>query len=146
VETALLNIHGVSFGTAQALTSTAQGQGRSNLYAAPFDALAYNGMQVNGSMDINQVFGTTVVPVPGGFTQVYVADGIQAANTGAGPGRFSVQQVASVFPGYVNELKITTTTAQLNIGTDSSVLQMPIEGYRFQRAMWGTVSAVPVTI
>ena len=36
------------------LTETREEAARSNIYAAPFDALAYNGMQINGSMEVSQ--------------------------------------------------------------------------------------------
>jgi hypothetical protein len=134
----------LSFSTAQVRSDTEKATGRGNVYAAPFDALAYNGMQVNGSCDVSQESGTASVVVPSGFTQLYVMDGFQSARTGTGA--WSIQQVASVFPGYNNELKLTVTTAQPTIGTDSGVIQNIIEGYRFQRAMWGTASAVPVTV
>ena len=38
----------------QTLTETQKTQARSNIYAAPFDAMAYNGMQINGSMEVSQ--------------------------------------------------------------------------------------------
>jgi hypothetical protein len=44
----------VLYDTAQTLTAPQQQQARQNIYAAPFDALAYNGLQINGAMDISQ--------------------------------------------------------------------------------------------
>src|SRR6185369_7291677 len=44
----------VRFDAAQALTAPQQQQSRQNIYAAPLDALAFSGMQVNGAMDICQ--------------------------------------------------------------------------------------------
>src|SRR4029079_18721192 len=47
------------------------------LYAAPFDALAYNGMQINGGMDVSQELGLASFVLATGFTK-YVVDGWQA--------------------------------------------------------------------
>jgi hypothetical protein len=117
--------------------------GSKNTYAAPFDALAYNGMQVNGSCDVVQETGTSAIAFAAGtIIGRYVADCIQVTKTGSSA--FSVQQVASVFPGYNSELKATITTAATS--SDEMDFNWLIEGYRFQRAMWGTSSAVPVTI
>ena len=38
---------------------------RAQLYAAPFDALAYNGMQINGGMEVSQENGTSSVTLTG---------------------------------------------------------------------------------
>src|SRR5262245_22851732 len=55
----------VHYDLVQALTSAQQAQARSNIYAAPFDALAYNGMQINGGMEVSQENGATAVTVAG---------------------------------------------------------------------------------
>src|SRR6188768_1506596 len=51
----------VRYDTAQNLTEAQDAQARSNVYAAPFDALSYNGMQINGSMEVSQEVGTATV-------------------------------------------------------------------------------------
>jgi hypothetical protein len=40
--------------SAQSLTAAQQQQARQNIYAAPFDAMAYGGLQINGGMEVNQ--------------------------------------------------------------------------------------------
>jgi hypothetical protein len=57
----------------------------------------------------------------------------------------SIQQAASVFPGYGRELKITVTTGAA-IGANVIDLITKIEGYRSARLAWGTANAQPLTI
>ena len=54
----------------QTLTPTQQTQARKNIYAAPFDAMAYNGMQINGSMEVSQERGTTATSASTPSTRV----------------------------------------------------------------------------
>ena len=49
----------VSVDVAQSFTEAEKKTARSNIYAAPFDALAYNGMQINGSMEVSQETGNS---------------------------------------------------------------------------------------
>lgn len=142
--TAATNLKAVSYGGAQALTSTERVTARSNIYAAPFDALAYNGMQVNGSMEVSQENGTSAIAVATGTVNKYLIDGWSISKSGTSVGNF--QQVASVFPGYNNALKYTCTTAQPSIPSDYGVIRNLIEGYRAAKAGWGTAAAQPITI
>ena len=41
----------------QSLTAPQQQQARQNIYAAPFDAMAYSGLQINGGMEVSQERG-----------------------------------------------------------------------------------------
>ena len=52
---------------AQSFTAAQQTQARSNIYAAPFDAMAYSGMQINGSMEVSQELGTSGTSTNGAF-------------------------------------------------------------------------------
>ena len=47
----------VRYDTAQSLSATQQTQARINIYAAPYDAMAYSGMQINGGMEVSQENG-----------------------------------------------------------------------------------------
>ena len=47
----------VRYDASQGLTAAQQLQGRQNIYAAPFDAMAYSGMQINGGMEVSQENG-----------------------------------------------------------------------------------------
>ena len=118
-----------------------QTQFRENIYAAPFDALAYNGMQINGSCDVDQVnAGASVAGVNG-----YAIDGWQV--TKGGTMVLSSQQVTDAPPGLSNSLKVSVTTAEASIASgDYSLVYLPIEGYRVARLAFGTSSAQPVTL
>jgi len=49
---------------------------RKSIYAAPLDAMAYNGMQINGSMDVSQELGAgNLTSVAGVTFSKYILDG-----------------------------------------------------------------------
>jgi hypothetical protein len=127
---------------AQTIAAAQQTQARQNVYAAPFDALAYNGIQVNGSMDVSQQHGTTAVTT----ANTYVIDGWECS-FGATIIALSAAQVADAPPGYKNSLKITVTTAKATLAAgDYAALSTPIEDVRMTRLAFGTASAQPVSI
>jgi hypothetical protein len=108
------------------------------LPAAPFDALAYNGMQVNGSMDVSQANATNAVIGSG-----YVLDGWAVQGTVA----TSSAQIADAPPGYNNSIKVSVTTAIPALATtDYCMIVGPIEGCRCSRLAFGTASAQSVSI
>jgi hypothetical protein len=133
----------VRYDASQSLTAAQQQQARQNIYAAPFDALAYSGLQINGSFEVSQEKGaaaTTTGPA-------YVVDGWQIYF--AGTMAVSAAQFASAgaFPGFRNYLMVTTTTAQASLGAgDVTYLFQRIEGYRIARLGWGAAGAQPITI
>ena len=146
-----IDVGAVRFDSAQTLTSDSgvtkgqRSQARSNIGAAPFDALAYTGMQFNGSMDVDQPnAGASIVVPTGTVLHQNFMDGWWTLKTGTNA--FSVQQATSVFPGYSKELKMTVTTAQSTIGTDVADIRHTIEGYRISRLGWGTAAAQPLTV
>jgi hypothetical protein len=109
-------------------------------YAAPLDAMAYSGMQINGSMEVSQENGTTSRSTSGN-----VVDG--AAFFLAGTMVVSAAQVGDAPPGLTNSIKLTVTTAQAVLGAnDSTQIYMPIEGYRISRLAFGTANAQPISI
>jgi len=110
-----------------------------NAAAALLDALAYNGMQVNGSMDVSQVNGTTVV------ASGYVVDGFTLEISGSQV--VSAAQVADAPPGYSNSIKVTVSTANASPGAGDLVdIHTSIEGYRVSRLAFGGASAQSVSI
>ena len=113
--------------------------------AAPFDAMAYSGMQVNGSFDVNQERGVGV-SIPGAG---YVSDGNWWV-TVAGPSVIAakVNTHKTYFGGGLPQfLSIAVTTAEPSIAAGSrAAVQQNIEGYRIARLAWGTVNAQPMTI
>jgi hypothetical protein len=127
---------------AQSFIASQQTQARSNIYAAPLDAMAYSGMQVNGSMEVSQESGTSLIAI----NSLYVVDGnwvVSVNGTMAG----NRQQVADAPPGYANSVKLTITTAQASLtGTERTHLYCAIEACRASRLQFGTANAQPITI
>ena len=130
--------------TAQSLTAAQQLQARTNIYAAPFDAMAYNGLQVNGSMEVSQQFGTAGTVVSG----AYPVDGWKFGFVAAGAVIGAVQGAsATKFPGFPNYLYGNVATAKSSLAAgDYAILYAPIEGYRIAKLAWGSANAQPITI
>jgi hypothetical protein len=117
-----------------------------NAYAAPLDALAYNGIQVNGSMAVSQINGTTVVAPPANTT-TYVLDGWAWGAGGTAVVAVAQSVLTTVFPGLPNYIGATVSTAQVTLGaSDAFGLNLFIEGTRIARLAWGTANAQPITI
>jgi hypothetical protein len=118
---------------------------RAQLYAAPFDALAFNGMQVDGGGDVSQLNGTTQLTL-GSDTEAYVTDTFLAAYKNSGAVVKARQLAGASFPaalsGYNNavELKATTALSSLANGDYAKHIGL-IEGYRVARLGWGASGA-----
>jgi hypothetical protein len=114
-------------------------------YAAPFDAMAYSGMQHNGSMEVSQENGTTPVSVVNAASK-YVLDGWLGQISG--PGTLSFFKHATYTPlGYPASLVMNVTVANAAPAAGNyAVLTHAIEGYRMSRLLFGTASAKSVTI
>src|ERR1051325_1681483 len=102
---------------------------RSQLSAAPIDALAYSGMQVNGAMEIAQENGKSSVTLSatGTLQFKYLLDGVMAGFRGTFVA--AGQQVAapSGMPA-AKALKITVTTAQASLGANDELsILLPVE-------------------
>ena len=111
------------------------------LAAAPLDALAFNGMQVNGSFEISQERAVgTPVTAPGG----YVCDGwAHGFNTSA----LSSQVAPFPSSGLGDILQCNVVTADPAMtGNSVSFVYNAIEGYRIRRLGFGAASAQPVTV
>lgn len=136
----------VRYDTTQALTALQQTQARQNIFAAPLDALAYSGMQINGSMDVSQELGTTgVVLAPGAIK--YIVDGWVGVLLGANGAFSGVQSAIGSLAGFPYCLTfICTTASPLSGASDAHYVYQPIEGTRWARLAFGTASAQPVTI
>jgi hypothetical protein len=137
---------GVRSDFAQSLTITQREQARKNIFAAPFDAMAFNGMQVNGSFDVSQENGTTPLNLPSG-SGVYITDMWQGVFAGTSGGIIQSGQAASGFPGLPNAMYLrATTAAPLSSTNDFAGMVGMIEGSRLQRCGLGTVNATSITI
>jgi hypothetical protein len=128
----------VSVKGAQTWTEAEKAQGRSNIYAAPLDALAYNGMQVNGSFAVAQ---ESTLGVGGRVCDVW-------KYAVAGTSVITVQQVASpLIGGLPHHILITVPTAQVTMGgTDFVFFNQDIEGHRVARLGWGYPNPQSLTI
>ena len=133
----------IGVNTADALTVPQQTQGRANLYAAPFDALAFNGLQVNGNMEASQLYGANPVTVQA--TALYVLDCWKVGSIG--PQAITAQQWVEAPPGYTKCLSLFVAVPNATLGPNDHVYAYtPIEGLRCAKLAWGTPSASPIVV
>jgi hypothetical protein len=127
---------------AQTPTMAEQTIARQNIYAAPFDALAYSGIQINGSMSVSQELGTA------GTTLGSICDGWKLSKQGAMAVIGSQFNVGGVFAGVASScLAVGVNTPLASLGsTDVVNIFTAIEGYRIARLGWGTANAWPLTV
>jgi hypothetical protein len=129
--------------SAQSLTTAQQLQARQNIYAAPFDAMAYSGMQINGGMEVSQELGVAGTNTSG----AYPCDGWKPLINGTMTFGSGTSTGIPIAPGFRNTLYFQTLTAQPSLSAANyAFLQHSIEGYRISRLAWGTASAQPITI
>ena len=119
---------------------------RGQLHAAPFDALAFNGVQLNGAMEVSQENGTSSVTLTAtsSLQTKYLVDGVMAAYRGTFVA--AGQQVTDAPSGYRNSLKFTVSTAQSSLGANDELsVLIPIEGVRSARLALGVASAASIS-
>ena len=135
----------VRFDVPQVLTDTQKTQARGNIYAAPFDALAYNGMQLNGAMEVSQESGTA--SQSGTNIAKYVVDGWQLLSFGS-QAVLGLQIATQYTPyGCGNAIQVYASTFNTSPGaSDYCAYLQSIEGYRVSRLRWGTPNAQPITL
>jgi hypothetical protein len=120
---------------------------RAQLYAAPFDAIAFNGLQVNGGMEASQEngAGSVTLTATGSLQTKYLVDGVMAAYRGTFVA--AAQQVTDAPAGYRNSLKFTVSTAQSSLGANDELsILIPVEGVRTSRLALGSASAAAISI
>ena len=118
---------------------------RQSIYAAPFDAMAYSGMQINGSTDVSQERGYNNPVTVGNNT--YFCDGWMASKNGSTMAGSAQCYAGSVGAPFQNSAVIGISAAQATIlSGDFFLVSQPFEGYRIQRLMWGTPYAQPLTL
>ena len=96
---------------------------------------------INGDMRIDQRNAGAAVTASGSYPvdRFYIVN-----NT---DGAFSAQQDSSAPAGFVNSLKITTTTADASLASNQQInLQQRIEGFNVADLGWGTANAKTVTL
>jgi hypothetical protein len=141
-----LTTSAVRYDAAQSLTPAQQQQARQNVYAAPFDALAYNGLQINGGMQISQEYGNAAISLVSGALPKYIIDGWQGQFTGA-TAAFNIAQTGPVVVGVPNTIVFQAVTgAAFSGASDFASIVHRIEGYRMSRLGWGSAAASPITI
>lgn len=114
------------------------------VYAAPLDALAQNGMQVNGSHDVNQLLPG---PVGATTTGASVVDAWRLGFTGTMAVTGTQVVASTTFPGIPNYIRISCGTAEASLAAgDFCVYTHNLEGYRVARLAWGGANARPLTI
>src|SRR6188768_167367 len=115
---------------AQTFTEAEKAVARNNIAAAPFDALAYNGMQVNGSMEVSQEKGLASTG-----SNSYIMDVWQLYKGGSMV--VAASQGTGVSNSFPYHLSVATTTAQPSLASGDGVLvQHSIEGWRTIRCAW----------
>lgn len=132
----------VRFDLAQAISATQKIAGRSNIYAAPFDAIGYFGSIGNGAFAIDQrSAGNLVTGVNG-----YAIDRWKVQKSGSIA--FNAQQVSDAPPGHPGSLKVTVTTAEAGVpnASDWATISTVIEGFDTSRLQWGGANAQPIAI
>jgi hypothetical protein len=143
----------LQYDTAQNLSNSQQVQARQNCFAAPFDAMSHNGLQLNSACEINQVgqwsssfgYGSTIA-VANGASQISLDQWLASRQSTAGV--FSlIPQSSGGPPGipFFLELLASTATGAVAAG-DYAVMFQPFEGLRWQRLAYGGANAQPVTI
>ena len=114
--------------------------GGSSIGAAPLDALAYSGMQINGSMDVSQEYGLDTTTTLG-----YCVDGYTVGLGGGISNVISSQRVDGP-PGFYYSLDVKAGTASPVLGAnDFARLMVRFEGHRTLRLGWGFPNAQPLS-
>ena len=142
----------LSFFEDQTFTAAEKAQGRANLGAADYQALAFNNVVVNPKIDVSQELGTTGATLSNG-SATHIADNWQAAyNHGAATAVLTSAQLAAAsfgaaLPGFSfgHQIKATTAiTAPAN--GDYAVHRQHIEGYRIATWGFGAAGALDIVV
>jgi hypothetical protein len=136
----------VRYDSVQALTQPQQLQARQNIYAAPFDALAFNGLQINGSFEVAQELGAASVAVLN--ASKYVCDNYVLHASHPTIQLFG-QQVAPGAPlglALPRALRMTASPGAASFAAnDYTQLMHHVEGARWARLGFGAAMQ-PVTV
>jgi len=127
--------------TVLSVTNGAFSVGGNNISAD--NSLGFRNRIINGDMRIDQRNAGASVTLTSGV--IYTVDrfiGLEDTD-----GAMTAQQDSSAPVGFVNSLKLTTTTADATLGsTQFSNLQQRIEGTNVADLAWGTANAKTVTL
>lgn len=119
-------------------------QARKNITASPFDAMRWNGLQINGAMEVSQEKGVASGALGNGNIY-YAADQFFVANIGSQV--LAAQNVADAPAGLSRSFRIAVTTANAALAAgDTTHIRTKIEGYRCARLGFGAAGAKSLSI
>lgn len=141
----------ISIEEANSFSTAQQAQARTNIYAAPFEAMSCTGLQINGSMDVSQDIGTTLTTLVSGGNKGIMDCWTAGYTHGAGTAVIKVQQVTppgspSFGAGFQNCVQMSSPTPMSPAAGDYALIQQAIEGYRWSKLGFGNSAAQSVTI
>jgi len=132
----------VRYDAAQTLTAPQQQQARQNIYAAPFEAMAFNGFQVNGGFEVMQASAPAALAPSTSTSNIDCWTVYNSTPSGT----FTPSQGGAVL-GSSASLTITVNTASgAFVAGSFGCMQTNIETYRILRGMPGQPSALPITL
>jgi hypothetical protein len=109
----------------------------------PFEAMAYNGIQINGAMLVNQATPVNTWLFTSG---AFASDGWRMFFVGPSAPQI-INTAPSAFPGFTQMLQMLPGVAEPSLAVGSyAMIQQGIEGTRISRLAWGTPYAAPLTI
>lgn len=134
----------------QALESSLQSQGRSNLYAAPFDAMQANNLFFNAGFEVAQEFGTGNIQslvATGSLQSKYILDGVGIYYRGTFTA--SARSIDNVTAGLTSVVGAPPSFLQVFVGTtqsslganDELTIVLPILGSDMSRLKMGAADA-----
>ena len=128
----------------QVFTPAQQSQGRGNIYAAPFEAMSYLGVQTNGAMEVSQERALGDASTP---SLSYLVDGTIFDFDSSTGLVANATQVADGPPGFTRSIKISVTTGLPTLAANTTCRFLHrIEGYRLAKLSFGTANARPLSI
>lgn len=119
----------------QAPTAAQQLQARKNIYAAPFDAMMYNNLAINGAMESYSSAPSTTLP------DLWLASALNPTATVA----YSMVGLGGAGWKAASYALCSAGSGTTNAATLQGIAHV-IEGNRAARLAWGTASALPLTI
>jgi hypothetical protein len=140
----------VRFDLPQGLSISQMLQGRQNVYAAPLDAMAYSGLQINGSMEVSQENGNSPIYGGPGGTALgkFIADGFFVSSNGAQSISWGATDGSlAPPPGYLGNARVWSNVLNASPASgDFLYLGQRIEGLRAGCLAWGTSNPQPMSI
>jgi hypothetical protein len=129
----------------QGLTPAQQLQARQNIYAAPFDAMAFNNLIINAGFEIDTSYNGNWTAM--GSVLYFCDNWIGLASAAGAAGQTAIYWDNGGPQGYRSRAAFACSQAKPALGAnDYYILRQYIEGTRSAKLAWGTVSARPLFI